>query len=825
MTAAVLICRTAAMEPAEKKPKLDLFSVKTSTVRTLEEIQAAYEEAIKAHPFYDNAHSIVDLYDDATIRDGRGVTVGVVLRNALPSFAATLASDVLRTAAVRTSLRSTIYGGLAPFSGIAGYYDYRGAAIEFKYRKTSFTYEHAKDWWKVLPMVDYVSEIYRHVMPEKWANQDAAIPDVVRIHGSPYSTLTINSRFRTATHTDAGDFDAGYSCISCLEGQFKGLALSFDDFHVNVLLQPRDVLIFDSHHFHSNTEIETIWSADDWSRLTCVFYYRSPLGERRSYEEYKRRLAAARADASIKLPLKSIVEKENGENLNRPSPVYPVKLSPFAALTTLHCLQHCASHAAFLHDILMESSTDVSTLLFGEPLQTRDGIPLRGEDEKRPANEELLERVSLNHCGLQEHGTVLKAMEGKELYLNTAFLSEWISAPLLQMWTEARSTWLKLVAKEWERLLKIKKSRCDFVWNNHSEMNTAFFDLCEVAKQVMLGLLNTENANRSQEVIFWTLYGTHLHKACTEELGMPEEAMSLRKLNVKLKDFNFGGTRYFKDMPETEQERRLERKRRIEEARLHRAPEDVDRISHNWLLNDSFDYQTEDSKVNYVENNWPLPCEHATAVTSCIPRSAVDASSLGATEVNVLVVIPRYTASTVETIDFDALDAKHRTSTEWMRLSGCPAVQRCRTAAQRNTTLPHNFSIEKLQVHYCFHDGLPSACFDFVVLQHVLSIFHDDAKAQRYLQDALERCRGCLFLTETDVQCRQYYTLREQLRLDYDAVAPSFFQSLHQSCYGTVDACTRTKEELELLVPTKCCARVKLQGSPLNTTVLLVSPA
>lgn len=52
---------------------------------------------------------------------------------------------MLRPAATRTSLRSRIYGGEAPHSGIAGYFDYRGSPIEHKYRKTAFTYEHLEN--------------------------------------------------------------------------------------------------------------------------------------------------------------------------------------------------------------------------------------------------------------------------------------------------------------------------------------------------------------------------------------------------------------------------------------------------------------------------------------------------------------------------------------------------------------------------------------------------------------------------------------------------------------------------------------------------------
>lgn len=65
-------------------------------------------------------------------------------------------------------------------------------------------------------MIDYISTLYKLTLPSCWQAQNDAIPDVVRIHHSPFSTLTINSRFRTASHTDAGDFDSGFGCLACL---------------------------------------------------------------------------------------------------------------------------------------------------------------------------------------------------------------------------------------------------------------------------------------------------------------------------------------------------------------------------------------------------------------------------------------------------------------------------------------------------------------------------------------------------------------------------------------------------------------------------------
>ncbi|KAG5510601.1 hypothetical protein JKF63_06899 [Porcisia hertigi] len=807
------------MEPDTKKIKLEIFDLSTGrATRTAEEVAESYAEAIKSHPFYDNAHSVLDFYDSGTIRDGRGEMIGVVLRKALPQEATSMASKLLLSAAVRTSLRSLVFGGESPMSGIAGYFDYRGSPVELKARKTSFTYEHEAEWPAVFPLVDYVSEIYRHVAPERWQAQNDAIPDVVRIHGTPFSTLTINSRFRTASHTDAGDFDAGYSCIACIDGQFKGLALTLDDFHMNVLLQPRDVMIFDSHLFHSNTELESL-PGEHWGRLSCVFYYRSSLGEPASYAEYQRRLEKSMQDASFTPAVSSLTKKKNGTNLNRPSPVYPISQSPFSVPILAYRLRHCAAAAQIVHAALVTDGSRLAEVLFGEMLATLDGIPLRGEDEKvKAGNDSIAKQIS--HGGFSETDLVISTAAEKKKYLDSELLSQCISEELLDMWKQARAKWLELVDKEWKHMLTLNPDREDFSWKNHSEMNSAFFDLCEVARQVMLGLLDKEVPLPMEEQAFWSMYAVHLSSACTEELQMRCNAMSLRKLNVKLKDFNFGGTRYFKDMPREEQQRRIERKKRIEEARRNCASLGAHKKRPNWLNNDSFDYQTEDCVVDYVKNNWALPSCHAKEVTKNVHIAELP-NEQEAVQILVVLPSPEGVVGSVDCTEEELTEM--RSSSEWIRLVSSPAVRRLLAAGQRNLELVDSVTEGKIQIRFAFHNTLPTEKYDFVVLQHVLSRITDDVLASSYITSAVERCTGCLFLLETDLQCRQYFTLTSSIRSEYDEVALSFFQLLHRAAYGTTEARVRTKEELEVLIPTHCVARYKLQGSPLNTTVHVVT--
>ncbi|KAH8620187.1 hypothetical protein ERJ75_000090900 [Trypanosoma vivax] len=170
-------------------------------------------------------------------------------------------------------------------------------------------------------------------------------------------------------------------------------------------------------------------------------------------------------------------------------------------------------------------------------------------------------------------------------------------------------------------------------------MNTAFFDLCDVAKQIMIEILDNENPSKGEEQSFWVVFAAHLNYACIEELGMPHESMGMRKLNVKLKDYSFGGTRYLKDMPLEERQRRIGRRKRLEEARRRGALERKNN-GGDWLQNDSFDYQTENITIKYEENGWPLPEENVKRLGLRVcgePPVPTDSHA----PISVLVVLPR----------------------------------------------------------------------------------------------------------------------------------------------------------------------------------------
>ncbi|RNF10873.1 putative DNA J-binding protein [Trypanosoma rangeli] len=802
-----------------KKERLELsdFAPQQNTIRTSEDIEKAYNDAVKKHPFHDNADHTIDFYGGSVFRDANGAVCGVLLPGALPAFAASMAADVLRHAAVRTSLRSNMFGGLAPLSGIAGYFDYRGSPVELKCRKTSFTHEHVQSWPNVFPMVDYVSAIYKAVFPAQWAAQDAAVPDVVRIHNSPFSTLTINQKFRTASHTDAGDFDMGYGVLTVLEGKFEGLYLAFDDFGVCFRMQPRDVLIFNTHFFHSNTEPELAHPKDDWDRLTCVFYYRAALGEPACVAEYMRRLARAKELADSPSPLvDAILQKDNGNNFNKPAPTFPVPLTPFGGAASLCALHGCATKLLRLHQLLLENPT-LEVSLFGESLLTEDGLPPRGKEQLMPIHLPVVVKVP-STGGFSEIEGVLKAAEEKQYFFEEKWLASEVGPDLISIWSQSRAHWLALVKKDWSRLCQKDPARKKFTWNNSSAMNAAFFNLCEVAKQVMFALLRKETPSAAEEHSFWVLFAAHLNHACVSENGMPREAIGMHKLNVKLKDFYFGGTRYLRNMPPEEQERRLEKTKRIEEAR-RRGDAAREMHTNDWLENDAFDYQQEERRVDFEKNGWLTP-EAQVKNLGLTPCGGAMAAADSTEPIHVLVVLPRPAASTRGATP----DATVVMSDESTRILKNPAAQRMLAGAYRNGILPSPLYFGGVKITVVFDgDDIGGAAVDFVILQHVLSTIADDEAASARVQYWVSLASHAVFVLETDVRDRRHFVLWEEVREVYEGVADACFRVLHASAYSTELTCLRTTPSLIALIGRKKIGyRYKFSGSPLNTIALLV---
>ena len=162
-------------------------------------------------------------------------------------------------------------------SAIYGYFD-RAPRFPFC-RQTSFLAKQVEPWAAVRPLLDQVAAVFADAVPDRHAVQmahaDRTHPDF-RIAGTPWTTMTVNKSWPTAMHKDAGDLDAGFSCLVVLrKGQYDGCRLVLPEFRVAVDLRHGDVLYFNAHEWHGNTPMTK--GSDDAERVSVVLYFRTEM--------------------------------------------------------------------------------------------------------------------------------------------------------------------------------------------------------------------------------------------------------------------------------------------------------------------------------------------------------------------------------------------------------------------------------------------------------------------------------------------------------------------------------------------------------------------
>lgn len=159
-------------------------------------------------------------------------------------------------------------------SSIIGFFD-RYSRINYC-RKTSFTQNKPEKWNKCLNYIKRVDELFKLNAREQYERQSevarSTSPDFL-IPGTAFTTVTLNKNFRTAFHRDAGDLPQGFGCLTYIQtGKFAGGDIVYPAWGLRIKQSHRDLLLFDPHEVHGNTEIKPI--SKDYERITGVFYYR-----------------------------------------------------------------------------------------------------------------------------------------------------------------------------------------------------------------------------------------------------------------------------------------------------------------------------------------------------------------------------------------------------------------------------------------------------------------------------------------------------------------------------------------------------------------------
>ena len=165
---------------------------------------------------------------------------------------------------------------IAVNSSVIGYMD-RYARIPYC-RMTEFSQRFFDEYKQTLPYIRYISKLYETFVPEKYNLQKAyweKIHKDFKIDNTAFTTVTLNNNFRTACHTDKGDFKDGIGNLAVLEkGRYDGAYTVIPKYGIGLNVRNTDVGFFDVHEIHGNTEIV---KHGDCERISAVCYVREKM--------------------------------------------------------------------------------------------------------------------------------------------------------------------------------------------------------------------------------------------------------------------------------------------------------------------------------------------------------------------------------------------------------------------------------------------------------------------------------------------------------------------------------------------------------------------
>lgn len=248
-----------------------------------------------AKQFMDDSHYDTLWNEDVFLRKPDGSPLMVLLKNVIPTELNQSAWAGLGSFRAMGGMRATAAGskmlpkkrldgtygkqtevpkGWWVDSGVAGFFE-RSARFPYAH-ECGWNKNHPEKFARVIPLIKKVNDLFKEHVPERWKVQkdyaDRTNPAWM-ISDTVYTTLTINKNFRTACHKDAGDLEAGFSMLSVLrKGEYKGCHLVLPAWRVAADVQMGDLILFDAHEFHGNTQFIPI--SPGAVRCSIVYYYR-----------------------------------------------------------------------------------------------------------------------------------------------------------------------------------------------------------------------------------------------------------------------------------------------------------------------------------------------------------------------------------------------------------------------------------------------------------------------------------------------------------------------------------------------------------------------
>ena len=127
-----------------------------------------------------------------------------------------------------------------------------------------------------VPVTNHVEGLFKEHCRQAWEYQRSFADRTNKawlIGDTCFTSITVNKNFRTACHLDAGDLTNGRSCMTVMEqGEYGGANLVLPNYRVAFDIRMGDMIIFDPHQFHGNTQI--VKKTPAAARYSIVYYYR-----------------------------------------------------------------------------------------------------------------------------------------------------------------------------------------------------------------------------------------------------------------------------------------------------------------------------------------------------------------------------------------------------------------------------------------------------------------------------------------------------------------------------------------------------------------------
>ena len=281
---------------SEKDPLLKVDKSGKIPVYTVQKILSDEETHALKGKFLEDKHFPVVLKESADVMDEEGNYIIRFRKDVLPKEHIDATFDALKEIMKKTTTdRGTASGsekGLGTgqkkpvMSNIIGYFDKWSISQKSTFKRSgikapgpcrlcAFNAKYPEKWKQVVPLIQEIDAQYKALCPKEHADQlKAAKSTPYHIKGTAFSTVTTNLNFRTACHTDSGDWPAGFGNLVVIEkgSHYDGNYTGFPQYGCAVDCRSGDFLAMDVHQVHGNTPMKP--SDETSQRLSLVSYLR-----------------------------------------------------------------------------------------------------------------------------------------------------------------------------------------------------------------------------------------------------------------------------------------------------------------------------------------------------------------------------------------------------------------------------------------------------------------------------------------------------------------------------------------------------------------------